>query len=208
MGIQAFADILGPVWKAKDEVVPGTYTAYVAGNDLIIPWQDDALVAPPLNGEVLCDWIAEDDDEYDKIVAISSASNDTRSNTFDGTETLLIRALKTGETTLAVNTRCQAAIGQARTHLKDKGRLCVAGTMKPYFYNDSATFGLQAGYGGANAAMARQYKRAPGQSLKNVLVELWAMQTDMRDPELLNDLCGLEVSLCTSTRNEYGCHIF
>jgi hypothetical protein len=84
----------------------------------------------------------------------------------------------------------------------------VAGTMKPYLYNDSTTFELQAGYGGANATMARQYKRALGQSLKNILVELWAMQPDMRDPELLNDLCGLEVSLCTSTRNEYGCHIF
>jgi hypothetical protein len=115
MGIQIFADILGPVWKAKDEVVPGTYTANVAGNDLIIPSQDDALVAPPLNGEVPCHWIAEEDDEYDKIVAISSASNDTRSNTFDGTETLLIRALKTGETTLAVNTRCQAAKSSPNT---------------------------------------------------------------------------------------------
>jgi len=67
----------GPVWKANEEVIPGTYTAYVAGKGLIIPWQDDALFAPPLNGEVLCHWIAEEDDECDEIAAISSAPRDT-----------------------------------------------------------------------------------------------------------------------------------
>jgi len=72
--------------------------------------------------------------------------------------------------------------------------------MKPYFYNDSTTFELQAGHGGVNVIMAKQYKRVLGQSLENILVELWATQPDMRDPESLNDLWGLEVSLLRSRR--------
>jgi hypothetical protein len=43
----------------------------------------------------------------------------------------------------------------------------------------------------------RQYKRVPGQSLKDILIELWAMEPEIRDPKLLEDLHGVEVSMCT-----------
>lgn len=48
-----------------------------------------------------------------------------------------------------------------------------------------------------NASAGIQYKKIPGQNLKGILVEQWAMFPDIRRPELLEDLYGLEVSMCT-----------
>lgn len=66
--------------------------------------------------------------------------------------------------------------------------------MEPYYYNDSISYELQAGYSGINASVTRQYKRRLGQTLKNAFIEQWAM---VPDPDLLWNLYGLEVSMCT-----------
>lgn len=46
-----------------------------------------------------------------------------------------------------------------------------------------------------NAAVTKQSKRMPVQPLKNVLIELWPMDPDLRDPLLPDGLYGLEVSV-------------
>jgi hypothetical protein len=115
---------------------------------------------------------------------------------FNGTETLLIGAICTAKRELAANSDCQTAISNVREHLKDLGRLSPLGATKSYLFNDSTQFQLQVGYSGINGAITTQYKRVPGQSLKDVLIELWD-KPDIRNPELLIDLYGLEVSLCT-----------
>lgn len=59
------------------------------------------------------------------------------------------------------------------------------------------SYQLQVGYSGVNASAGIQYKKIPGRNLKGILVEQWAMFPDIRRPELLEDLYGLEVSMCT-----------
>ncbi|KAH8749025.1 hypothetical protein F5882DRAFT_421664 [Hyaloscypha sp. PMI_1271] len=77
------------------------------------------------------------------------------------------------------------------------GRLCVLGAARPHLYNDGSQYQLQVGYSGINASATKQYKRSAGQTLKKVLVELWSMEPDLRDPKMLSDLHGVEVSPCT-----------
>lgn len=73
----------------------------------------------------------------------------------------------------------------------------IHGAVEPYLYNESISYQLQAGYSGVNASASQQYKRVPGRYLRGIIVELWAMFPEIRGPELLEDLYGLEISICT-----------
>jgi len=95
------------------------------------------------------------------------------------------------------NPKCKFSLSSAREKLLDAGRLRALGVSQPRKFNDSTQYQLQVGYGGINGSVTRQYKRVPGQSLKNVLFELWAMEPDLREPKMLNDLYGIKVSMCT-----------
>jgi hypothetical protein len=193
--MQTFADIWGPLWKMQSSQDPSKYDAYIVGNGSVFPWQHHGSDAPSLKGEeVFCHWASDEDlEDFSGSEMISNASTIK----FNGTETLLIGAICTAKRELAANSACQTAISNVREHLKDLGRLSPLGATKSYLFNDSTQFQLQVGYSGINGAITRQYKRVPGQSLKDVLIELWAMEPDIRNPELLIDLYGLEVSLCT-----------
>lgn len=122
---------------------------------------------------------------------------------FSGTEKLLIGAptrkpsLVLGQQTLIVNPRCSTTISEARSHLREVGRLCIVRATRPYHYNDFNQYQIQIGYSGVNASAIRQYKGVPRQNLKNILLELWAMEPEIRDPKLLEDLRGVEISMCT-----------
>ncbi|KAI9644082.1 hypothetical protein NHQ30_007434 [Ciborinia camelliae] len=85
-----------------------------------------------------------------------------------------------------------------REELRDKGRLRTLGVTSPYSDRDSSPYQLQVGYSGVNAPITTQYKRIPGPSLKNVLLGLWAMEAEIRDPRILDDLSGVQISECTS----------
>ena len=196
--IEGFSDIWGPLWKMKSKTNPGNYSSYVVGGGSIVQWKQDPETSPRLRpGESFCHWISNEELEsgtQDKLFAYPP---------FDGTERLLIGAPSgTADAVFkdpwSPNLMCSASISKARTQLREAGRLCIVGACKPYHYNDSNQYQLQVGYSGVNASATRQYKRVPGQSLKAILVELWAMEPDMRDPALLEDLHGVEVSICTS----------
>ena len=196
--IDGFSDIWGPLWKLKDKIDPSKYSAYVVGGGSIVQWNHDPIKYPELvNKELFCHWISNEELEngtHDESVAYAP---------FDGTERLLIgapngTAVATSKGAWSPNPRCSASISIARTRLREAGRLCIVGASKPYHYNDSNQYQLQVGYSGVNASATRQYKRVPGQSLKDILVELWAMQPELRDHTLLEDLHGVEVSICTS----------
>jgi hypothetical protein len=145
-----------------------------------------------LRKEVLCHWVS--DDAWDEGFGLDLSSNiDQRS--FDGSEQLLIGAPTLAE--LESNSKCRLSISQARQNLRDMGRLCVLGAARPHLYSDGNQYQLQVGYSGVNASATKQYKRSAGQTLKKVLVELWSMEPDLRDPKMLSDLHGVEVSPCT-----------
>lgn len=190
--MNAFADIWGPLWKGVDQKDPSKHAAYIVGNGSIHPWKHDRKKDPPLEKEVLCHWVS--DDAWDEGFGLDLSSNiDQRS--FDGSEQLLIGAPTLAE--LESNSKCRLSISQARQNLRDMGRLCVLGAAGPHLYSDGSQYQLQVGYSGVNASATKQYKRSAGQTLKKVLVELWSMEPDLRDPKMLSDLHGVEVSPCT-----------
>ncbi|CZR58627.1 uncharacterized protein PAC_08519 [Phialocephala subalpina] len=188
--IDGFSDIWGPLWKLKDQSNPEKYTAYVVGSGSIVRWSYDVTKSPELRDEIFCHWVCNQDLENDEPY-ISHRKASFPNVAFDGTERLLIGA------SWYMNPRCSNPISAVRTQLQEAGRLCMVGTSKPYHYNDSNQYQLQLGYSGVNASATRQYKRIPGQSLKEILIELWAMEPEIRDPRLLEDLHGVEISMCT-----------
>jgi hypothetical protein len=190
--MNAFADIWGPLWKGVHQEDPSKHAAYIVGNGSIHPWKHDPKKDPPLEKEVLCHWVS--DDAWDEGFGLDLSSNiDQRS--FDGSEQLLIGAPTLAE--LEINSKCRFSISQARQKLRDMGRLCILGAARSYFYSDGSQYQLQVGYSGVNVSATKQYKRNSGQTLKKVLVELWSMEPDLRDPKMLSDLHGVEVSPCT-----------
>ncbi|KAG4438858.1 hypothetical protein IFR05_005647 [Cadophora sp. M221] len=201
--IDSFSDIWGPLWKLTDRDIPGKYWSYVVGGGSIVKWEHNSSSCPELmNGEVFCHWISNEELESDTSDTSDRGTGFSYAP-FDGTEKLLIGA-PAGNTAAASqqpwnrNVRCSAPISEARTRLREAGRLCIVGAARPYHYNDSNQYQLQVGYSGVNVSATRQYKRVPGQSLKEVLVELWSMEPEIRDPTLLDDLHGVEISICTS----------
>ncbi|KAF8846649.1 hypothetical protein BDZ45DRAFT_812167 [Acephala macrosclerotiorum] len=125
-----------------------------------------------VGNETFCHWICNqelEDGEHD----IPGRESNLLYIPFDGTEKLLIGA------SWHLNPRCSSPISAFRTRLQEAGRLCMIGTSKPYHYNDSNQYQLQVGYSG------------------EILIKLWAMEPEIRDPRLLEDLHGVEISMCT-----------
>jgi hypothetical protein len=200
--IDSFSDIWGPLWKLKDQENPDKYSAYVVGSGSIVQWQHDPRTCPELKEERFCHWIGNEELE-DRTHNKHGRRRKHRYIPFDGKEKLLIGAPNNNPPASAplepwsVNQICSVPISKVRTRLREAGRLCIVGASKAYHYNDSNQYHLQVGYRGVNASATRQYKRVPGQSLKDILIELWAMEPEIRDPKLLEDLHGVEISMCT-----------
>lgn len=191
----AFADIWGPLWKAADQKQPGKYAAYIVGNGSILCWKHDPFRDPILlEQETFCHWISEEALDQDED---SQLSSNIVQRSFIDSENLLIGAPTLGAAALDINVKCRPSISKARQRLRDMGRLCILGAARPYVYSDGSQYQLQIGYSGVSASATKQYKRNVGQTLKNVLVELWSMEPGLRDPRILTDLHGVEVSICT-----------
>jgi hypothetical protein len=197
----AFADIWGPLWKERDQKEPNKFATYIVGNGSIHPWKHDQMRDPPLEQELFCHWV--DDEAWDEDVGSLLPSN-VDQRLFNGLEDLLIGApaLETGAPTLEtgafnINDNCRLSISKARQRLRDMGRLCILGAERQYRYNSGSQYQLQVGFSGVNASATKQYKRNPGQTHKKALVELWSMEPGFRNPRILTDLHGVEVSPCT-----------
>jgi hypothetical protein len=186
----------------KDQDNPNKYSAYVVGSGTIIQWQHDPLTSPELIEERFCHWICNEELEDGTEDALGRGIKHEYLP-FDGKEKLLIGAPTNSSSASVspepwtVNQRCSVPISKVRTQLREAGRLCIVGASKPYHYNDSNQYQLQVGYSGVNVSAMRQYKRVPGQTLKDILIELWAMEPEIRDPKLLEDLHGVEIFMCT-----------
>ena len=200
--IDCFSEIWGPLWKLKDQQNPDKYSAYVVGNGSIVQWEYNEFTCPKLIEERFCHCISNKELEAGTDDKPARGTEDPYIP-FDGKEKLLIGAPTNSSSPSVplepwtVNQRCSVPISKVRTQLREAGRLCMVGVSKPYHYNDSNQYQLQVGYSGVNVSATRQYKRVPGQSLKDILIELWAMEPEIRDPKLLEDLHGVEVSMCT-----------
>ncbi len=197
--VEDFADIWGPLWKVVDPEVRNSCTRYAVGNGYIYKWKPQEATPGLLENETLCHWISDT-----AIEACSDYSSNTEKlvfpdiidESFNGNETLLIGAVAAGCERLVSNKDCKFDLDRARSALDHDGKVQMLGTVREHNYTDSMTYQLQAGYSGMNVSASKQYKRR-GQSLKQALVELWTTTPELRDPRLLQDFYGLEVSLCT-----------
>ena len=197
--VEDFADIWGPLWKVFDAENHNSCTRYAVGNGCIYKWKSLKATPPLLENETLCHWISNSTIEAGSDYSANTENPvfpDMIDEAFDGNETLLIGAVAAGCERLATNTDCNFDLDRRRSALKDDGRVQMLGTVKEHTYKDSETYQLQAGHGGITVGALKQYKRR-GQSLKKALIELWVTTPEARDPRILQDFYGLEVSLCT-----------
>ena len=197
--VEDFADIWGPLWKVVDPKVHSSCTRYVVGNGCIYKWKSQKATPRLLENEILCHWISnttiergsENSSNKEELVFPDSIDEG-----FDGNETLLIGAVAAGCERLALKRNCNFDLDRTRAALDHDGRVQMLGTVKEHTYKDSETYQLQVGHNGVNASASKQYKRR-GQSLKQAFVEAWTTTPELRDPRLLQDFYGVEVSLCT-----------
>ena len=197
--IEDFADIWGPLWKVVDPKMDGSYTRYVVGNGSIYKYKPEKATPRLFENESLCHWISNTNFEADSDDSPNTEKPiypDILDESFDGDETLLIGAVAAGCERLATRTDCNFDIEHSRSTLDNVGRIQMLGTVKEHNYKDSETYQLQAGHSGMNVSASKQYKRR-GQSLKQAFVELWTTTPELRDPRLLEDFYGLEISMCT-----------
>ena len=194
--VEDFADIWGPLWKVNDAEKHNSCTRYVVGNGCIYKWKSQKGTPPLLKNETLCHWIPNSTIEAGLDYSEKPVFPDIVDEAFDGNETLLIGAVAAGCERLTIKRDCNFDLGGSRSELDQDGRVQMLGTVKEHTYKDSETYQLQAGHGGINVSAAKQYKRR-GQSLKQAFVEAWMTTPDLRDPRLLQDFHGLEVSMCT-----------
>jgi len=137
--IEAFGDIWGPLWKLKDQENPQQYSAYVVGSGSIVQWPYHEPTSPPLYEELFCHWISNEEWEGNTGEG-SGRKFSTTYAPFIGTEKLLIGAPThnsssvLGQRNLIVNPRCSITISEARSHLREVGRLCIVGATRPYHY--------------------------------------------------------------------------
>ena len=197
--VEDFADIWGPLWKVVDPKVHSSCTRYVVGNGCIYKWKSQKASPRLLENEILSHWISnttiercsENSSNKEELVFPDSIDEG-----FDGNETLLIGAVAAGCERLALKRNCDFDLDRTRAALDYDGRVQMLGTVKEHTYKDSETYQLQVGHNGVNASASKQYKRR-GQSLKQAFVEAWTTTPELRDPRLLQDFYGVEVSLCT-----------
>ena len=197
--VEDFADIWGPLWKVIDPEVHDSCTRYAVGNGSIYKWKSQKATPRLLDNETLCHWISnatiEAGPEYSPDTE-KPVFPDMIDENFDGNETLLIGAVAAGCERLTTDRDCSFDLDKRRSVLDHGGRVQMLGTVREHTYKDSETYQLQAGHGGMAVSASKQYKRR-GQSLKQALVELWTTTPEVRDPQILQDFYGLEVSLCT-----------
>ena len=197
--VEEFADIWGPLWKVVDPEVHTLCIRYAVGNGFIYKWKSQKATPRLHENETLCHWISnitiegcsEDSPTAEKLVF-----PDIVDEALDGDEILLIGAVAAGCERLTTNRKCSFDLEKARSALDHDGKVQMLGTVKEHLYKDSETYQLLAGHGGVSVSASKQYKRR-SQSLKQALVELWTTTPELRDPRLLQDFYGLEVSLCT-----------
>ena len=197
--VEEFADIWGPLWKVIDPETHKSCTRYAVGNGYIYKWKPQKATPRLSENETLCHWISNSSIETGLEYSTGTEKPffpDIADEAFDDNEILLIGAVAAGCERLTTKEDCDLDIERTRSVLNHDGRVQMLGTVKEHTYKDSETYQLQAGHGGITASASKQYKRR-GQSLKQALVEAWMTTPGVRDPGILQDFYGLEVSLCT-----------
>ncbi|KAL9064524.1 MAG: hypothetical protein Q9157_007798 [Trypethelium eluteriae] len=186
--INQFADIWGPIWAVKPSEGSDMIVKYNAGPGSILACVANRDSPPIEDGEVLCHWYRHDE-EPDR------ASFDllTGSRLLIGASTIVEHTTSQ----LKENDLCTNHKFTVLQQLRQVNCVEELGTRKPSTYLAENQVSAQVGYGGVALGGARVYKRQHGISLKEAIIEAWRNGGGERNPAILAQWFGVEVSFCS-----------
>ena len=193
--IETFADIWGPLWKVFSRVKPQNIVKYNVGGGSITPWpvERDEMGPPLREGEVYSHWELT----VERAVTGSQQSLEIQVATqlcFDEDDILLIGG---SSSRLWCNPECRCEVAKMCERLRNSTCLQPAGTSKSSRVQDAETVQVQLGGSGVQVGYQRSFKLRTGQTWKQAILESWENSPERRNPWLLQEQCGAEISMCT-----------
>ncbi|EON65621.1 hypothetical protein W97_04860 [Coniosporium apollinis CBS 100218] len=189
-GIADFADIWGPVWGVKKKENSTGILRYNAGPGSILPWPADATT-PLAPGEEFCHWVGLDDPQNRSdrslhenaklLIGAPSSSTVTEQKTSQMKENL------------ACNNKPQKVMQQ----LRSANQLEELGTSPESVDLAEEIYGASVGAYGMSIGGEKVYKRRSGVYLKDAICEAWRNEGMNRNPAVLEEWLGVEVSFCS-----------
>jgi hypothetical protein len=183
---QTFADIWGPMWMSCSKE-DGKIFRYNVGGGGITPWSS----VPSLDtkaSEVFCHWALSAENVGDERDIEHGMRPTLRLN-----DILLIGA----STKLSLNPTCASSLESIEKRLRDSGCLSVPDTRPRTRYCEGESVLVQVGWNGVGGGYQRSYKMREVRTWKQSLVERWKNAPAARNPRVLEDRHGVEVSMCT-----------
>jgi hypothetical protein len=203
--IEQLADIWGPVWSISDQLSDSLIRYYDAGSGSIVPWPYDSEIHPELRkDERLCHWIPKESlweiTPQDLPAGVEPAERKGKTYIpqlpcFSQNTRLLIGARRRHQQMAWY--KCNCNITAVEEMLYGMRRLQQLRTNKAYDYVDSRTIAAVAGGHGVTVGGNLSFKRMKGTSFKEVFVNFWEKEPELRDPRDLTNLWGVAISLCT-----------
>lgn len=189
-GIADFADIWGPVWGVKKKGNSTDILRYNAGPGSIVPWPADTTT-PLAPDEEFCHWVGLDDPEkrsgrslHENVKLLIGAPS---SSTVTEQKTSQIKE------NLACNNKPQKVMQQ----LRSANQLEELGTSPESVDLAEEIYGASVGAYGMSIGGEKVYKRRSGVYLKDAICEAWRNEGMNRNPAVLEEWLGVEVSFCS-----------
>ncbi|KAI9681904.1 MAG: hypothetical protein M1822_006981 [Bathelium mastoideum] len=183
-----FADIWGPVWAVRPSEDSDLVLKFNAGPGSISPLPVSQDSPPTEEGEIFCHWFRHDDEPVEPLSGMPSRSR------------LLIGAGSVVEQTtsqLKENELCRNHRFAVLQQLRQANCVEELGTRRPTTYVAENQVTAQVGAYGVALGGSRVYKRQHGISLKEAITEAWRHGGGERNPALLEQWLGVEVSFCS-----------
>ena len=193
--IKTFADIWGPLWRVDSQLEPPRINHYNVGGGTISRCPDpNDMMAPQLRArEVYAHW----ETTAERIFTGSQIPPGDDMSTqlyFQEDDILLIGASRNN---LRSNPDCRCDLTQITKRLLEFRCLRPVGTSKSGRVQDADTVQAHIGATGVQVGYQRTYKLRAAQTWKQALVESWENSPERRNPWILQQRCGAEVSACT-----------
>ncbi|KAJ9645704.1 hypothetical protein H2199_002743 [Coniosporium tulheliwenetii] len=176
-GIADFADVWGPVW------------GYNAGPGSIVPWPADTTT-PLASDEEFCHWVGLDDPakRSDRILHGNG-------KLLIGAQSSTVTEQKTSQ--MKENLACNNKPQKVMQQLRSANQLEELGTSPESLDLTEEIYGASVGAYGMSLGGEKVYKRRSGVYLKDAICEAWRNEGMNRNPAVLEEWLGVEVSFCS-----------
>ena len=186
--METFADIWGPVWSKAQDYDTSFVFEFKVGLGSLTAWPTDQSTPELEAGEVFCHWSSFDDPRSKKAL-----------KRFQSNSKVLIGAQFVEQTTsqLKENLECTNRTNRVIQDLRSTNRLQELGTSDDEKYLAEESVTAQFGYSGITLGGNKTYKRRQGVNLKQAIFEEWKHNSGSRNPTILEQWLGVEVSFCS-----------